>query len=379
MKVLLVANYAGDAQWSMDRFSRMLERGLAAEGVEVEVIRPDVKLGGGNKWLGYVDKFLLFRGALKRAVMERSGWVIHILDQGNGIWAGWIPGCVVTCHDLLAIRAADGEFPPVEPDSALKLFKRQFLQESPGYRPGWSGKILQRLILHGLRKAKGLASVSEATRRDAERYIGPSEMIPNGLEDFWQPIDHAEAQALIVKAGVPEGGYLLHVGGSQWYKNRAEVMQTLKLLRESNRAAPRLVMVGPPPGGMMPAVLKEAGLWENVTVLTGVSDETLRALYNMAAALVFPSIAEGFGWPILEAQACGCPVVTTLNPPMRDTGGNGAIFTSGTLMLPAVASALGMDEAQRATLVAAGMENARRFTVKAMARGYIEFYRRHAQ
>ena len=177
MKVLLVANYPGDGQRSMDRFCRMLERGLREEGLEVEVIRPRVIIGRWNKWLGYVDKFVLFRGKLRRAVKERSGWIVHILDQGNGVCAGWLPGSLVTCHDLLAIRAAHGEF--------------------PAHRPWLSGKVFQQRILCGLRKAKAIAAVSEATRKDVTRLIGPSDRIANGLEESWRPLEEAYARTLL--------------------------------------------------------------------------------------------------------------------------------------------------------------------------------------
>jgi len=358
MKVLLVANYAGDRQWSMERFCKMLQRGLQEEGVEVEVIRPGVTVGGRNKWLGYLDKYTLFRSKLQQAVKKRDGWLVHILDQGNGVYAGWVPGCMVTCHDLIAIRAAGGEF--------------------PGHRPGWSGKALQRQILGGLRKAKAIACVSGATQRDVTRLIGPSEVIANGLEESWQPVDEMRARTQIGKAGLREGGYLLHVGGAQWYKNRAQVVRTFIEVRNGTSYSPRLVLVGPPLDSASRARLKSAGLKRMVHVLTGVSDETLRALYSMAGALVFPSIAEGFGWPILEAQACGCPVMTTNAPAIRETSGGAAIHVEEGNWTRALRDLLAMEETQRAALVAAGMKNARRFSVKRMAREYVEFYRRHA-
>jgi glycosyltransferase involved in cell wall biosynthesis len=373
MKVLLVGNYKADGQWSMDRFGNMLLRGLRELGIETYMVRPAVVLGGGNKWLGYVDKLVLFWFALRREVKARPGWVVHIVDQGNGVWAGWLGGgmrlkgpmgpigpmrCVVTCHDLLAIRAARGEF--------------------PGARTGWTGRIFQRMILRGLRKAGRLVCASEATRKDAERLIGAGAVIANGLEDFWRQTDADEAWGHIEKAGVSAraAGYVLHVGGETWYKNRAGVVRLFVELRKSTNHAPKLVMAGPKLDPARLAELQEAGLESEVTVMKAVPDETLRALYGMARVLVLPSLAEGFGWPILEAQACGCPVVTTNAQPMRETGGDAAIYADHGEWANAVAQVLEMDEARRAALVAAGLENARRYTVKKMAREYAELYQR---
>ncbi|HEX4085747.1 MAG TPA: glycosyltransferase [Chthoniobacteraceae bacterium] len=327
MKVLLVGNYEPDRQHSMERFYSMLAGGLREEGIEIEVLKPDALLGAWfkNKWAGYFDKYVWFRLVLGRAVAARPGWVVHILDQGNGIWAGWLGGnCVVTCHDLLAIRAARGEF--------------------RNRRTGWTGRIFQRMILRGLRKGGRIVCVSDATRRDAERLIGPCGMIPNGLEEKWQPMEAPNKAA--------DAGHLLHVGGDTWYKNRPAVERVFQELRAKYPLS--LVTVGP---------------GDNVT------DERLRELYATARLLIFPSLEEGFGWPIIEAQACGCPVVTTSKAPMTETGGDAAMYCEEGEWSRGAASVLEMDEARRRVLVAKGIENARRFSVKKMAQAYVEFYK----
>ncbi len=359
MKVLLVGNYPGDRQPSMDRFCRTLASGLKAEGIEVGVVRPAVVLGGYckaarvNKWLRYIDKFVLFRLALRRAVAAHKPSVVHILDQGNAMWAAWLRRptsptgptrpTAITCHDLLAIRAALGEI--------------------PAHRPAWTGRFFQRLILRGLRSAGALACVSPATQRDAARLIGKSALIPNGIEGFWHPAESA-----------PRPPFVLHVGGDQWYKNRPGVVRLFIELREKTMHTLKLVMVGPDLDAALAAELNQAGLKEEATVLKDISDEELRALYSTARLMLFPSLEEGFGWPILEAQACGCPVVTTDKEPMRTTGGGAAVYAREGEWAAAVARVLEMDDAARAALAAAGRENALRHTVSRMAHEYIEFY-----
>ena len=352
MKILLVGNYEGDGQWSMDRFSRMLLNGFPDE-MQVEMIQPVAVFGKHlkntplSKWLGYIDKYVLFWFALRRAVAERPGWVVHVVDQGNGIYAGWASGCVVTCHDLLAIKSARGEI--------------------DGVRTGWTGRIYQRLILRGLRKACRLVAVSEATRADLARLIGESVVIPNGLEDIWKPMAGAS----------PGGGFLLHVGGDQWYKNRAAVVRIFIALRRETPQAPRLMMVGPELDAASQQAIEKAGLTGDVVVISrGATNEGLRTLYATARAFIFPSLAEGFGWPILEAQACGCPVLTTNREPMSTTGGDAAIRVNDGEWVAAISKVLEMDEAKRAALAEAGKANAGQYTVDRMIAGYLDIYSR---
>ena len=63
-----------------------------------------------------------------------------------------------------------------------------------------------------------------------------------------------------------------------------------------------------------------------VKFITGLTDEQVCAIYNLAKVLLFPSLYEGFGWPIAEAFACGCPVITTNAAPMTEVGGSAAIY-----------------------------------------------------
>ena len=87
--ILLIGNYAGDRQQSMQRFAAMMHAGLTAAGVPVELIQPQPRLGrfrfAGEflaKWLGYVDKFILFAPSLRRKLAQRPS-LVHICDHSN--------------------------------------------------------------------------------------------------------------------------------------------------------------------------------------------------------------------------------------------------------------------------------------------------------
>ncbi|MBC8009252.1 MAG: glycosyltransferase, partial [Burkholderiales bacterium] len=64
----------------------------------------------------------------------------------------------------------------------------------------------------------------------------------------------------------------------------------------------------------------------HITHLSGIDGPQLEALYNLAEGLLFPSLAEGFGWPVAEAQACGCPVFASERAPITEVGGSHAVY-----------------------------------------------------
>jgi glycosyltransferase involved in cell wall biosynthesis len=319
MKVLLLGNYVNDRQESMQRFAVSMAQGLTKAGHEVRLLRPPSIVGGlrpsaqgVGKWMGYVDKFGWFPFVLRSAVKKVD--VVHICDHANSFYTRhlqFIPH-VVTCHDLLAVRSALGEIP-----------------QNP---TRWTGRELQRIILKGLTQAQHIACVSDATRGDLLRLAGISEQrvsrVYNSLNYPYSPMSKYEAVGrLRILSLEPSQPFLLHVGGNQWYKNRLGVLRIFSILRILPAGhALKLVMVGKPWTAEMRQFVSENGMSDLTLELTGVANEDLRALYSTATMMLFPSLQEGFGWPIVEAQACGCPVATSNRSPMDEVGGDAAIY-----------------------------------------------------
>ena len=309
ISVLLISNYAPDQQRSMLRFAELLASGLKSKGVDIEVYEPPVifgKLGakpsGLGKWIGYIDKYLIFPFLLRKKLRSNSKPdIVHICDHSNSIYSETLKGVphLVTCHDILAIRAARGEF--------------------PNLRIGWSGKLQQQWILNGLSKSNFIVNVSAATRNDVETLLGPSKacntIIPNALEAcFLENDQNEEPQTSPFNTATR---YLLHVGSNAWYKNRSAVLELFKQLAAEDTHL-CLVLVGPE---LTQTELSKFGANKRaarIHVLNGLSDTQLKSLYQNAELLLFPSIIEGFGWPIIEAQACGCPVATLDKSPMNE-------------------------------------------------------------
>ena len=378
-KVILVGN-SDEFQFSMKLFPEMLARLLEGRGVSTVLIRPKTLLGklapwvgSLGKWLFYVDKFLLFPLHLK-SVLRREGGagvIVHVCDHSNGMYLHALADVphVITCHDMMPMRSALGEVP-----------------QNPTSR---TGKIFQRLILRGLKTAKFIVCVSTATQRDLLRLADYPErqtrIVFNSLNYPYTPMPADEARRRVAALIGGDAPFLLHVGGDAWYKNRSGMLKMYaevrrRLRAQGARVLPKLVHAGPPLHRELAPLLEEdPEMARDVVGLQGVDNENLRALYSVAELLLFPSWDEGFGWPIIEAQACGCRVVTTGKPPMTEVGGEAAFYVDPHHPLEAAATVLevlGQEPAQRCERVAAGLVNAARFQQEIMMDGYIEVYRR---
>lgn len=367
LRVLLVGNYAHDHFLSMEKFAAMLADGLARAGVAVRVVRPPPILGrlrrgatGLGKWLGYLDKFVLFAPRLWLA----SGWadVVHICDHGNAMYVG---ACrrgrvrVVTCHDLLAVRGALGE------DTACTASA--------------FGRWLQRWILSGLRRADCVPCVSVYTQSDALRLVGrgPAHvpLILNGLNRSFAPVPPQVAAERLAPwwERLAARPFVLHVGSNHVRKNRAGVVRAFAAYARDSDAT--LVLAGQPLPPALEQLIVALGVQERVLPLIQPSDAQVEALYSTAFATLFPSLSEGFGWPVVEAQACGCPVVASDIPPFREIAGS-TVLMAGPEDVEGLAQALRTleDPQRRAQLIAAGTANATRFTAARMVGEYLALY-----
>jgi len=369
MRILLIGNYVLDRQESMQRFAVLMERELKAQGQLVRLLRPEPYLGrllpvgsGLGKWVGYVDKFLLFPWKLKW--VKRKYDVVHICDHSNAMYVKYVVQSphVVTCHDVLAIKSALGEVP------------QNWVSKT--------GRIFQRLILDGLKAAQLIVCDSEATCVDLLRLTrrAPSSatVVYLSLNYPYLPMARDEALARLDERGFDgRTPFFVHVGGDQWYKNKLGVVQIFDKLRASARPQSRLLMVGKPLSDSLVEYIATHDLKCAIVQLADLSNEDLRAAYSLAEGLIFPSLQEGFGWPVLEAQACGCPVFATGRAPMTEVGGAAAVYidpSDATGAAEVIARALKDQEAIRQS----GLTNVLRFGVAQMIEGYMGAYEKVA-
>ncbi|MDY7012266.1 MAG: glycosyltransferase family 1 protein [Cyanobacteriota bacterium] len=369
MQILLLANYIPDDQQSMNNFAALLETGLTRSGHQVRVIRPQpwlrrfkpsslgVRVG---KWLGYIDKYILF----PQTICQELFWadIVHVCDHSNAIYTKYLKNIphVVTCNDLIAIRSALGEF-----------------QES---KTKWAGRQLQRMILKGINQAQRVACISEKTKLDLMRISSLQHskisLIHMGLNNCYAPMSLSDSQRYLKSLKIPQNrNFFLHVGGNTWYKNRSGVLSIFNCLLQKHQTSDYyLVMVGQPFTAEMHQLVKKYNLSQRVIELVKIDDKNLRALYSAATALLFPSLQEGFGWPIVEAQACGCPVFTSNLAPMTDIAGEAAIYINPNHPEEA-AEKIARSLPKLKSLTKEGIANARKFTLDKMINSYLDLYK----
>lgn len=370
--ILLIGNYSLDRQQSMQRFATMMLEGLLAAGIATELIQPRPILGRLRfagafiaKWFAYLDKFVFFRRQLARRLKENPS-VVHICDHSNAMYAravGNVVPVVVTCHDLLAVRGALGE----QTDCPASL----------------TGKSLQRWIVRGLESASAVACDSAATLRDADRIVRRQDNKPLldkivlGLSYPYRVLPAGEIQARLAEFPALQGDvpFVLHVGSNLRRKNREGVMQIFSLCRE--RWNGRLVFAGDSLSAELHSLGRQLGISDRIVEVANADSEIFEALYNRATALLYPSTFEGFGWPIAEAHACGCPVLCADRDPMLEVAGEAALahpvddhaaFADDLMRLT--------DPAERARWSLKALENAKRFSSARMISEYIALYRR---
>ena len=375
-RFILIGNYPPDRQESMIRFALLLERGLKSRGFTVEIVAPRPFVlrknsspnHGFGKWLGYVDKWILFPFTLRRIARENQrefgGQVFfHVCDHSNAPYLAHLPAArsAITCHDVLAIRGALGF-----PGSHCAASR--------------AGVFLQRWILKNLRGAKKIACVSKLTLRQLVETAGEKNpppswvLVPNALNADFKKMETAAALEILQCAGIHiPRPFLLHVGSNLPRKNRRMLLQMAG--QSTPPWAGNICFAGEAANEALLAEAKELKISERIHSVEKPGHEVLCALYSLAHAFVFPSLSEGFGWPVIEAQACGVPVIASNLEPLPEVSG-GAALHADPLNAKSFAAALQSleDSSARNFLIERGQKNSARFSVATMTDQYLALH-----
>ena len=268
---------------------------------------------------------------------------------------------VVTLHDLAFLR-----FPHVL-TRAKQLYHRTF-------------------TIRSLQRATKIICVSESTRKDAIELVGiPPERVqtvyPCIAERFSNVIREKELVAFRQQQGLTQG-FLLYLGTLEPRKNLITLIEAYARLRSEHAIAEKLVIAGGR-GWLYDAILEKVqtlGLSSEVIFPGFVADEEQALWYHAASAFVYPSLYEGFGFPVAEALACGTPVVTSNVSSLPEAGANIALIIDPDnveALAQAMYKAL-TDQAFRQRCQAMGPVVAQRFSAQAMAEQTVSVYEQAA-
>lgn len=290
-------------------------------GIDLELL----SFGGPGRVSSVVRDALWYPVRLGRKGRELD--LLHCTTFRGPVGSG-VP-TVVTVHDLAILRA-------------------------PEAFPRWHRLYGKAGLTRVLRSADAIVAISEFTRSElVDLARVPEErirVVPNGVDAVFT-LDGPRA----------DGDYVLAVATLEPRKNLARAVDAAR------EAGVELRVVG-------------ARGWGDIDVdgwVGEVPDAQLAALYRGARCLVYPSLYEGFGLPVLEAMACGTPVVTSRGTAMEEVAGDAAVLVDP---LSVSAIAMGIDEAnsRREELVPAGLARARTFTWERAADAVVELWRKLA-
>jgi glycosyltransferase involved in cell wall biosynthesis len=323
MKIVLFTHPTFLAHQSMPRFAMMIKEGMLEKGHDLVIWSPKaffIKLAFKRtfleKWLGYLDQYVVFPIVVKKRLLSCTKDTLFVFaDNALGPWVPLVKKRyhVVHCHDFLAQQSAFG-----------------FLLEN---KIGITGKYYQKFIRWGYSKAENFISISLKTQKDLHFFLNKlpkiSKVVYNGLNQNFDPVKNKSVlrELLTDKYAIDfSKGYILHVGGNAFYKNKLGVLEIYDQWAKDFNANVPLILVGEPPCEDLIDFKEKSIVSKNIYFITNIEDLQLQQFYQGATVMLFPSLYEGFGWPIVEAFASGTLVITTDEDPMKEVAGDAGFY-----------------------------------------------------
>lgn len=251
----------------------------------------------------------------------------------------------------------------------------------PGAHRGLLGLGMAALVPLAAARSRRVIAISRSVADDVVRWLGVPgdrlDVVPlgPGLSGTTPPLPEAELRR---RHGLGDAPLVLSVSARRPHKNLPHLVEALSRLRHT--PSPLLVLPGYPTGdeGALLSHARAHGVGDRVRLLDWVDEATLEGLYRASTCMVFPSLAEGFGLPVLEAMVRGLPVACSDRTSLPEVAGDAALYFDPE-DVGGIAAAMGAllgDGELRGRLAAAGLARAGAFTWEATARGTLASYRR---
>jgi glycosyltransferase involved in cell wall biosynthesis len=303
-RIAVIADLLEEEWPSMDLAAEQLATHLSLRGdVDSVLVRPPLRLARAGRPARAIERALgrFAQLPIELAPTRFKADYFHVADHSYGHLALLFPSdrVGVYCHDIDAYRAL-----------------------LPGSGAPRSRVLLSQLLLHGLRHARVVFHSTSSVREEILRHdLVPASRLVHA------PLGIAQEYLDAPLRGPARPPYLLHVGSCIPRKNIELLLQVFATVRQRISGL-QLVQIGGVWTDTQRAYVEHHGLSPYIQQTRGISRVALASLYTGAAAVIVPSLAEGFGIPVVEALACGAPVIASDIQVLREVGFEGVRFCS---------------------------------------------------
>ena len=310
--------------------------------------------GNGSQKSGG-NKTLWMQWTLRRQVNQLHLDVCHFTNSVAPLWIG--------CPSVLTIH-----------DMTLWLY--------PSFHPRRRLLSMRPIIPLATRQASAIITVSQSAKEDIVRILDvPPEKVKVIYEapgSEFRPMNGSADLAFAKKIFDLPKEFILHVGTLEPRKNLVRLLEAFTELRIKGAMKHHLVFVGKPGWGFSDifAAVEDLGIQRYVSFLDYVPSRWLAAIYNLADVLIYPSLYEGFGLPIVEAMASGTPVITSPNGALREIAADAAAFVQPEQAASIAETLLQVlsNKALQSELAAKGLARAAAFSWEQTARETLLLY-----
>lgn len=345
---------------SMDMYSRYLAEHLDVNKVYTNIYQRSAELFNVSL-ISKASIWSLLEDVSFAKALEQAEGILHLPNHHMGRYGLFIKKpFIITVHDLIRFFDMRGG------DVLI-------------HRPNLRDRVYLHMDYAGVRKAVKIIAVSNTTKKDLMNYLKlPSEKIAV----VYEGVDHDTFKP--VKRRLIDEPYILYVGSEHPRKNLTRILAAFKKVKQDPRFKDlKLVKVGEAGGreadfrSMTLKAIERLKLKDDVIFVGKVAKEDLPAYYSHAECFVMPSLYEGFGLPLLEAMACGCPVITSNISAPPEVTADAALHVNPRCVediASAIISVLSNDEL-RCELKIKGLKRAKEFSWEKTAKETFKVYK----
>ena len=356
------------------------------------------KVGGSEIYIRNLVRFLARSGG-------NNTYVVFINRESSGVFDDAGPGMeIVACpiqasnrplrviweqvvlpfqvfrHKIDILFSAGMTAPFVCPvPSVLAIFDLQHVLQPHNFPRGYL-LLLKTIIYLSAKSANGIVTISQKVREDVVKFY---RIPPRDIAVTYLAVDHGsffpreakEVETVRAKYGLPER-FILYAAASLPHKNHARLLEALRILKEKGERT-KLVLIGARDKGydVIAEMINKMGLQHDIVFTGWLPFEDIPPIYCASDAFVFPSLNEGFGIPVIEAMACGVPVVCSDVEPLPEIAGDAAHFIDpyNPVSIAEGISTVMNDQDLRRDLIEKGFRRAAAFTWEQTARKTLDF------